>query len=89
MLDRLGKKIIDNLKMQIKNIHVRFEESNPNHTYAFGVALKSLNFGTTDKNWKPVFVERENGREEEPIFKCMTIDNFKVYWQSIPKSKAK
>lgn len=25
MLDKLGKKIIDNLKFQVKNIHIRFE----------------------------------------------------------------
>lgn len=25
MLDKLGKKILDNLKLQIKNIHIRFE----------------------------------------------------------------
>lgn len=56
MLDKLGKKILDNLKLQIKNIHIRFEDSNENHTYSFGISLKSLTFGTTDKNWKPIFI---------------------------------
>jgi vacuolar protein sorting-associated protein 13A/C len=58
MLDKLGKKIIDNLKMQIKNIHIRFEEANQEHIYSFGLALKSLTFGTTDKNWNPIYIER-------------------------------
>ena len=58
MLDKLGKKIVDNLKFQVKNIHVRFEEQNQLHSYSFGVSLKELTFGTTDRNWKPVFIER-------------------------------
>ena len=58
MLDKLGKKIVDNLKFHIKNIHVRFEEVNKLHEYSFGVSLKELTFGTTDKSWKPVFIER-------------------------------
>ena len=28
MLDKLGKKILDNLKININNIHIRFEEDN-------------------------------------------------------------
>ena len=56
MMDKLGKKVIDNLKFNVKNIHVRFEESNQAHSYSFGVSLKSLAFGTTDKNWQPIFV---------------------------------
>jgi len=28
MMDKLAKKVIDNLKMQINNIHIRFEEVN-------------------------------------------------------------
>jgi hypothetical protein len=81
--DKLGKKIVDNLKFQIRNIHVRFEEANPRHAYSFGLSLQSLTFGTTDHLWKPVFVEREKTKEEEPIFKLMNVENFKIYWQSL------
>lgn len=56
MLDKLGKKILDNLKINIKNIHIRFEEDNQEHTYSFGISLKSLTFGNTDREWKPVFI---------------------------------
>lgn len=56
MFDKLGKKVVDNLKFQIKNIHIRFEETNERHSYSFGASLQSLTFGTTDKNWKPVFI---------------------------------
>jgi len=73
MMDKLGKKVIDNLKFQVKNIHVRFEESNQAHSYSFGVSLKSLTFGTTDKNWQPIFVERDKVKEEEPVYKSMHI----------------
>lgn len=87
MLDKLGKKIIDNLKFQVKNIHIRFEEANQLHCYSFGVSLKSLTFGTTDKHWKPVFIERQKSKVEEPIFKVMNIEHFKIYWQSLPKNE--
>lgn len=89
MIDKLGKKVIDNLKFQVKNIHVRFEESNAMHSYSFGVSLKSLTFGTTDKKWSPIFIERDKVKEEEPIYKCMHIENFKIYWQSIDKKNEK
>ena len=53
MMDKLGKKIIDNLKLKIVNIHLRFEESTPVQAYAWGAVLGSMSFQTTDKNWKP------------------------------------
>lgn len=58
VMDKLARKVVDNLKLQVNNIHVRFEEHNPQHAYAFGLSLQSLTFGTTDHLWQPVFVER-------------------------------
>lgn len=48
MMAKLGKKIVDNLQMKIKNVHVRFEEGGKSETYAWGLTLEEISFTTTD-----------------------------------------
>jgi len=44
MLESLGASIVDNLQIQIRGIHIRFEDhdSNPLSPFSFGVTLESL-----------------------------------------------
>jgi vacuolar protein sorting-associated protein 13A/C len=62
MMSRLGKKVVDNLQLRIKNVHVRFEEgtSTSNNSYAWGLTLDEISLTTTDATWKPSFIERTN-----------------------------
>ena len=53
---KLGKKIVDNLQLKIKNVHIRFEEESHTESYAWGLTLEQINFTTTDKDWKPCFI---------------------------------
>ena len=39
MMTRLGKKIIDNLQLRIRNVHFRFEETGKGSSYAWGLTL--------------------------------------------------
>lgn len=40
MMTRLGKKIIDNLQLRIRNVHFRFEETGKGSSYAWGLTLQ-------------------------------------------------
>lgn len=58
MFAKLGKKIIDNLKLKVINVHVRFEEKTKRSHYAWGITLEEISFIPTDSEWKPTFIDR-------------------------------
>ena len=52
-------KVVDNLQITIKNIHIRFEDTILNSTpYSFGITLKEFSAHTCDEQWQPVFLDR-------------------------------
>ncbi|ROW17215.1 hypothetical protein VPNG_01341 [Cytospora leucostoma] len=57
--DSLVTKIVDNLQVTVKNIHVRYEDSisAPGHPFALGVTLEEFSATSTDGNWKPTFIQ--------------------------------
>lgn len=57
-LSQLTTKVIDNLQVSIKNIHLRFEDnvSDPGHPFAAGITLKELSAVSTDGQWNPTFI---------------------------------
>ena len=57
-ISQLTTKIVDNLQVSIKNIHLRFEDnvSDPGHPFAAGITLKELSAVSTDGDWKPTFI---------------------------------
>ena len=57
-MSQLTTKIVDNLQVSIKNIHLRFEDnvSDPGHPFAAGITLKELSAVSTDGEWNPTFI---------------------------------
>eukprot|EP00736_Rhodelphis_marinus_P006539 Rmarinus@m.25194 len=57
-MGRLVTKIIDNMQIEIRDIHFRFEDviGSVPRTVAVGARLESLTMLSTDKNWKPCFM---------------------------------
>lgn len=53
--DKLITKILDNLQLTIKNIHIRYEDrlSTGDHPFSMGVTLKELSASTTNNEWVP------------------------------------
>jgi len=54
-MSSLIAKIIDNLQVSIKNVHVRIEnkdQEDSQSTFSLGVTLQSMTFNTTDKQWQ-------------------------------------
>ncbi|XP_063693662.1 intermembrane lipid transfer protein VPS13A-like [Bolinopsis microptera] len=69
--------IIKNLELNIKNIHIRYED--PDSGYAAGVTLDHLYATTTDEMWSPAVISNQTIQR---IFKLAKIENFCVYWNN-------
>lgn len=77
---QLVTKIVDNLQVTVKNIHIRFEDStsNPERTFCVGVLLKSLTAVSTDGEWNPTFLVNAH----DAVNKLVELDSFALYWNT-------
>lgn len=78
--DSLVTKIIDNLQITVKNIHVRYEDSisAPGHPFAIGLTLQEFSAISTDGEWKPTYIQDSAG----PTHKLATLGALAVYWNT-------
>lgn len=56
--ESLVTKIVDNLQVTIKNIHIRYEDDSvlTERPYSLGLSLAELSAVSTDENWEPSFI---------------------------------
>lgn len=56
--ESLVTKIVDNLQVTIKNIHIRYEDQSilTESPYSLGLSLSELSASSTDENWEPSFI---------------------------------
>jgi vacuolar protein sorting-associated protein 13A/C len=78
--DSLVTKIVDNLQITVKNIHVRYEDSisAPGHPFALGLTLEEFSAISTDGEWKPTYIQDSSG----PTHKLGTLGALAVYWNT-------
>ena len=82
-LQRLTAKIVDNLRITIKNVHVRFEFRTNLNSFSTGVTLESIDYCTTNSNWESEFTDRQRkGRAGEDIYKLLTCARLGVYFET-------
>ncbi|KXH52336.1 hypothetical protein CNYM01_02152 [Colletotrichum nymphaeae SA-01] len=76
----LVTKIVDNLQVTVKNIHIRYEDSisAPGHPFALGVTLEEFSAVSTDGQWKPTFVQDST----KSTHKLATLGALAVYWNT-------
>lgn len=83
-IQQLTVKIIDNLEISLKNVHIRYEDSItlPNKTLSAGITISSIALTTTDENWKESFVNRDTGKPgvDHRTHKLGQMENFGIYW---------
>jgi vacuolar protein sorting-associated protein 13A/C len=81
--DKLITKILDNLQLTIKNIHIRYEDrlsTGKDQPFSLGVTLKELSASTTNGEWVPQYFDRNVAdNKDKPIYKHLKIDNFAIY----------
>lgn len=77
-MNALVTKIVDNLQVKIKNIHVRFEDdkSHANNPFSLGLTLSNLSAVSTDSNWIEAFIEDSKA----PTHKLLKLDSLAIYW---------
>lgn len=75
--ESLVTKIVDNLQVTIKNIHVRYEDEGvlTDSPYALGLTLDELSAVSTDDQWKPSFISITQSLSR----KLLMLKNFSCY----------
>ncbi|EGR30928.1 PH domain protein [Ichthyophthirius multifiliis] len=81
-VQKLTMKIIDNIQICVKNIHVRYEDTITNK-YSWGFSLDKIDIFTTNKNGEKVFVDRTlSENKNESMRKLLMISNAGIYWNA-------
>lgn len=83
-LDRLGRRILENLRVRLTGVHLRFEDPYSSPCVAVGLTMQELSVISTDASWSAdgTWVEREADREERR--KLLRMSELEVYWQNPP-----
>ncbi|RVD82950.1 uncharacterized protein DFL_007357 [Arthrobotrys flagrans] len=78
--ESLVTKIVDNLQVTIKNIHIRYEDSisTPGHPFALGFTLEEFSAVSTDENWQPIFIQGNVA----VTHKLAKLSSLAVYWNT-------
>ncbi|KAK4120703.1 vacuolar protein sorting-associated protein 13 [Parathielavia appendiculata] len=81
--ESLVTKIVDNLQVTVKNIHVRYEDaiSAPGHPFALGITLEEFSAVSTDGEWTPAFIQSST----KTTHKLATLESLAVYWNTDTK----
>lgn len=84
-MQSLLTKIVDNLQVTIKNIHVRYEDMSgtfSKESCSVGITLNELSAVSTDSNWKPSFISIT----QDVTHKLLTLNSFCLYWNTNSKT---
>ncbi|KAH6917385.1 vacuolar protein sorting-associated protein vps13 [Coprinopsis sp. MPI-PUGE-AT-0042] len=86
LIQSLITKVINNLQVTVKNIHIRYEDSLsvPGHPFAAGVTLAGFTAVSVDQRWKPVFIESTAGA----IHKLAKLQSLAIYVDTDSQSMA-
>lgn len=81
--ESLVTKIVDNLQVTVKNIHIRYEDaiSAPGHPFALGITLEEFSAVSTDGEWVPTFIQDST----KTTHKLATLESLAVYWNTDTK----
>ncbi len=78
--DSLVTKIVDNLQISVKRIHVRYEDalSSDQHPFALGLTLAEFSAASTDEKWNPTFIQNST----EATHKLVKLGALAAYWNT-------
>ncbi|KAJ7181657.1 vacuolar protein sorting-associated protein 13 [Mycena crocata] len=84
--ESLTAKIINNLQVTVKNIHIRYEDklSVPGHPFAAGVTLAGFTAVSVNDKWQAAFIESTAGA----IHKLANLQSLAVYFDTDSPSMA-
>lgn len=91
-VQQLITSIVDNLEVKLRNIHIRYEDSNADdgQLFCLGVSLDEFLLNTCDEFWNTKFVKRDmvnaDNASQSAVYKIGKIINCGVYWNSFGHS---
>ena len=71
--------IVENLQLNIKDVHLRYEDDSSGSMTAVGIMIESLSAQTCDKDWSPSFVYRDPVLGQLDAFKLVDLTGLAVY----------
>lgn len=78
----MTKKIVDNIQVTIRNVHVRFEDTLTKR-YSWGFCLDKIETFTINKDGEKTFIDRTiEENKNETIRKLLIISNAGIYWNA-------
>lgn len=80
-MQSLMTKVVDNLQVTIKNIHVRYEDMNQlfsKEACSVGITLSELSAVSTDSSWTPSFMSMT----QDVTHKLLTLNSLCLYWNT-------
>ncbi|XP_006454344.1 hypothetical protein AGABI2DRAFT_114096 [Agaricus bisporus var. bisporus H97] len=82
----LLNKVINNVQITVKNIHVRYEDklSVPGHPFAMGLTLANFSAVSVNEHWQPAFIESTAGL----IHKLSKLESLALYFDTDSGSMA-
>ncbi|KIP11945.1 hypothetical protein PHLGIDRAFT_21259 [Phlebiopsis gigantea 11061_1 CR5-6] len=86
LLSSLIAKVVNNLQVTVKNIHVRYEDklSVPGHPFAAGVTLAGFTAVSVNDHWLPAFIDSTAGT----IHKLAKLESLAIYFDTDATSLA-
>ncbi|GLE07021.1 hypothetical protein PINS_up016869 [Pythium insidiosum] len=89
-LSRLTARIVDNLQITLRDLHIRYEDnvSNAESPFACGVMVQSFTFQTTDAEGNETFVDRA-ARRERFLHKAVKVACAGVYWDRLARDDSR
>eukprot|EP01084_Bolivina_argentea_P157445 274378_1 len=72
---RMIEKVIDNIHVIVKKVHIRYEDNVKKRDFSFGIAMQSLTAITTNESWEPVFL----AQSKQFVRKFVSMEGFCVY----------
>ncbi|KAH9898385.1 vacuolar protein sorting-associated protein 13 [Cubamyces lactineus] len=86
LLSSLVTKIINNLQVTVRNIHIRYEDklSVPGHPFAAGATLAGFTAVSVNERWQPAFIDSKAGA----VHKLARLESLAVYFDTDCQSLA-
>jgi len=77
---KLTSKIIDNVQVSMKNIHIRYEDCKASRLFSMGLTLEKLEIETINDNWESEFIDRTlKENKVKPLQKKINLCNIGFY----------
>ncbi|RDX55846.1 vacuolar protein sorting-associated protein 13 [Lentinus brumalis] len=86
LIASLVTKIVNNLQVTVRNIHIRYEDklSVPGHPFAAGATLAGFTAVSVNEQWQPAFIDSKAGS----VHKLARLESLAVYFDTDCESLA-